>query len=308
MDHYLINFKRMQKTALIIGAGGQDGILLSDLLKTKNYRLVLVFRDQLNMSNKFELEEFILNKMPDEIYYFASENPSSQDEESSSIKSFNTNLILLINLFEAVLNLKIQTKIFYASTSHIFFGNQNINLSEESIPEPISIYGLTKFYATHACQYYRKNKNLYISTGILFNHESKYRKENFVSKKITLAIKKILKKEINKLELGNIDVHLDWGYAPDFVEAMYKIMQLNYSSDFIISTNETHSLREFIDIAFSHVGLNYLDYININNSIVKRTNNHKIGNNSKLLNSINWCPSVTFKQMVEKLVDDELLN
>ena len=148
----------MQKTALIIGAGGQDGILLNDLLKTKRYRIVLVFRDQLNMSNKFQLEEFILNKMPDEIYYFASENPSSQDEESASIKSFNTNLILLINLFEAVLNLKIQTKIFYASTSHIFFGNQNINLSEESIPEPISIYGLTKFYATHACQYYRKNK------------------------------------------------------------------------------------------------------------------------------------------------------
>ena len=298
----------MQKTALIIGAGGQDGILLTELLKTKNYRLVLVFRDQLNMSNKFELEEFIVNKIPDEIYYLASENPSSQDEESSDIKSFNTNLIFLINLFEALLNLKIQTKIFYASTSHIFFGNQNINQSEESTPEPVSIYGLTKFYATHACGYYRKNKNLFISTGILFNHESKYRKENFVSKKITLAIKKILNKEIDTLELGNIDVQLDWGYAPDFVEAIYKIMQLKYSSDFIISTNETHSLREFLDIAFSHVGLNYLDYININNSIVKRTNYHKIGNNSKLLNSINWRPSVNFKKMVEKLVDDELFN
>jgi len=308
MDHNLINFKRMQKTALIIGAGGQDGILLTELLKTKNYRLVLVFRDQLNMSNKFELEEFIVNKIPDEIYYLASENPSSQDEESSDIKSFNTNLIFLINLFEALLNLKIQTKIFYASTSHIFFGNQNINQSEESTPEPVSIYGLTKFYATHACGYYRKNKNLFISTGILFNHESKYRKENFVSKKITLAIKKILNKEIDTLELGNIDVQLDWGYAPDFVEAIYKIMQLKYSSDFIISTNETHSLREFLDIAFSHVGLNYLDYININNSIVKRTNYHKIGNNSKLLNSINWRPSVNFKKMVEKLVDDELFN
>lgn len=298
----------MQKTALIIGAGGQDGILLTELLKTKNYRLVLVFRDQLNMSNKFELEEFIVNKIPDEIYYLASENPSSQDEESSDIKSFNTNLIFLINLFEALLNLKIQTKIFYASTSHIFFGNQNINQSEESTPEPVSIYGLTKFYATHACGYYRKNKNLFISTGILFNHESKYRKENFVSKKITLAIKKILNKEIDTLELGNIDVQLDWGYAPDFVEAIYKIMQLKYSSDFIISTNETHSLREFLEIAFSHVGLNYLDYININNSIVKRTNYHKIGNNSKLLNSINWRPSVNFKKMVEKLVDDELFN
>jgi GDPmannose 4,6-dehydratase len=308
MDHNLINFKRMQKTALIIGAGGQDGILLTELLKTKNYRLVLVFRDQLNMSNKFELEEFIVNKIPDEIYYLASENPSSQDEESSDIKSFNTNLIFLINLFEALLNLKIQTKIFYASTSHIFFGNQNINQSEESTPEPVSIYGLTKFYATHACGYYRKNKNLFISTGILFNHESKYRKENFVSKKITLAIKKILNKEIDTLELGNIDVQLDWGYAPDFVEAIYKIMQLKYSSDFIISTNETHSLREFLEIAFSHVGLNYLDYININNSIVKRTNYHKIGNNSKLLNSINWRPSVNFKKMVEKLVDDELFN
>jgi|688.fasta_scaffold17553_2 GDPmannose 4,6-dehydratase len=298
----------MQKTALIIGAGGQDGILLSELLKTKNYRLVLVFKDQLNMSDKFEIEEFIVNNMSDEIYYFASENPSSQDEESSSIKSFNTNLIFLINLFEAVINLKIQTKIFYASTSHIFSGNQSLNQTEESIAEPISLYGLTKFYATHACGYYRKNKNIYISTGILFNHESKYRKESFVSKKITLGIKKILNKEISKLELGDIDIQIDWGYAPDFVEAMYKIMQLKYSSDFIISTNETHSLREFLDIAFSHVGLNYLDYININNSIVKRTNNHKIGNNSKLIKSINWSPSVNFKQMVEKLVDDELFN
>jgi len=306
MDHYLINFKRMQKTALIIGAGGQDGILLCDLLKTMNYRIVPVFRGQLNMSNKFELEEFMVNIMLDEIYYFASENPSSQDSESLFSKSLYTHLMYPILLFESVLSINNSIRIFYASTSHIFSGANGVKQTENSIHSPDSIYGLTKSCSFQCCKFFREKYGLFISSGILYNHESIYRKESFVSKKIINGLIRILNKEQSKIELGEIDNEIDWGYAPDYVKAMHAILQLDKAEDFIIATGELHTVREFLKIAFDFVGLNYENYIILTPSIITRNHLTRIGDSSKLRYKTKWKQSVSFKTMVETLVKEAL--
>jgi|LakMenEpi03Aug12_release.lakeMendotaPanAssembly.Ray.scaffolds.fasta_scaffold37743_3 GDPmannose 4,6-dehydratase len=298
---------KSKKNAIIIGAAGQDGILLTDLLKKMNYEVIPVFRDNLNFLNKNDLNNFLLEKDPNEIYYLASENPSSQDTEELFSKSLNTHLIYMVNLFETILLINKSIKIFCASTSHIFSGNDSINQTEDTNCEPDTIYGVTKLFSFTTCKYFREKYGLFISSGILYNHDSIYRKENFVSKKITKSIARIVKKELTFIELGDIDNKIDWGYAPDFVRAMHAILQLDTASDFIISTGEKHTVREFLKIAFAHVGLNYENHIKINQSIIKKKHHNRCGDNSKLKLKTNWAPTKSFQQMVQHLVDEELI-
>jgi GDPmannose 4,6-dehydratase len=173
--------------------------------------------------------------------------------------------------------------------------------------KPNCPYSISKIAASNACKMYRENYNIFASVGILFNHESYYRKNNFISKKITTTIIDILKGNKNELLIGNINAIVDWGYAEDFVNAMHLILELDDPDDFIVATGNKNSIKDFLFYAFNYVGLNYLDYVKTNSNFLTRKNTFRIGDPTKLKKLTGWEPTVSFMQMVSLLIEKELI-
>lgn len=298
------------KKAIIVGSKGQDGKLLSNFLRKKLYNVIELHKSNFDINKFIDVENLIQTELPDEVYFLAAFHNSSEDLLISRTdlfnQSFQTNTLALINFLESIKNHSIQTKLFYASSSLIYDSNE-INLINENSPiNPNCPYSISKVAASNACKMYRENFNVYASVGILFNHESFYRKKNFISKKISTTIIDILKGETNEIIIGNINAIVDWGYAEDFVNAMYLILQLDKPDDFIIATGIKSTIKEYLFYAFNHVGLNYLDYIRSNTDFLTRKNTVRIGDNSKLKRLTGWEPSVSFREMVTLLVEEEL--
>ncbi|MFC1595715.1 GDP-mannose 4,6-dehydratase [Candidatus Margulisiibacteriota bacterium] len=309
------------KKALIIGCNGQDGILLEKNLIEKNYQIYGIDIDtikgfELDNKNKLDISIFddvklIVSKLkPDEIYYLAAYHHSSQDKLSENnielfSKSFSVNNFSLVNFLEAVRLYSSHTKLFYAASSHIFGQADTVPQDENTAINPDNIYGVTKASGVYTCRYYRKNYALFASTGILYNHESSLRSPGFVSKKIIRGAVQIKKGMQDRIELGSLESEIDWGYAPDYVEAMFNILQVNCSDDFIIATGIKHTVKDFVEITFNYLDLDWNQYITINNNIVSNRKHALIGNAEKLRNKCGWKPSVNFKQMIKKLLEEE---
>jgi GDPmannose 4,6-dehydratase len=155
-------------------------------------------------------------------------------------------------------------------------------------------------------RFYREYKKIFACSGILFNHESPLRSENYLSKKITSYIAKLDDNTSEKLSLGGLNIAVDWGYAPDYVDAIWRVMQTEYPDDFIISTGVKKTIKDFVKTAFEHVNLDYRDYIFIDSNVLNRKNNIRIGSPQKLIKTTGWSPSINFEEMVRKLVDNEL--
>ena len=282
-------------TALIIGSAGQDGTLLGHHLRGLGYEVRGVTRGA---------------PMPavddiDEIYYLAAFHHSSEDPpvEPGELfeKSVEIHVTNLVRYLEAIRTRK--ARLFYASSS-LVFGDVSESPQTETTPlRPTEPYGITKATGMQICRYYRQAHGVHASVGILYNHESPLRAEKFVSKKIVKAARAIARGSRDRLVLGDLSARIDWGYAPDFVDAMHRIVARDAADDFIVATGEPHSVREFVELAFARVGLDWQAHVEENRAVITRPPHARVGDASKLVRATGWRPTTSFTAMVHALMD-----
>ena len=317
--------------ALITGITGQDGAYLSEFLLSKNYEvhgivrrsssfntgridhliskhasdgnLQLYYSDLLDSSSITNL----INKIqPDEIY-----NLGAQSHVAVSFQNpiLTTQLGTLgsITILEAVRHLDKKVKFYQASSSEMFGGTSKLLLDENSLFNPKSPYGASKVFAHDITKIYRESYNVFGVNGILFNHESPLRGETFVTRKISKAVGRIAAGIQSKLTLGNLDASRDWGYAKDYIEGMWMMMQHDYPDDWVLATGVTKTVRDFAEEAFTHANLNWEDYV-ITSEKYFRPNevDYLLGDSSKAREVLNWKPSVDFKGLVKIMVEHDI--
>jgi GDPmannose 4,6-dehydratase len=314
------------KKALIIGCNGQDGRLLYENLSQKGYHVTGVarpsqhgpahdWRTSLDISDREAVFDLIKKVGPDEIYYLAayhhsSENMPTQDNGELFNKSFQVHVLSLVNFLEGMRTYAKDSRLFYAASSHIF-GNPAIEPQDEQTPfSPKCIYGITKTAGIHTCRFYRNRDRLFVSTGILYNHESPYRKPIFVTRKIIDSAIRIKNKQQDKLVLGNLSAEVDWGYAPDYVDAFHRIVNAAAPDDFVIATGKKHSVRDFVEITFGYLGLDWKKCVEEDKNIIAKNVVSLVGDSQKLMRTTGWAPSVDLKAMIRLLLlaEGALLN
>lgn len=300
----------MTKKALIVGSGGQDGTLLTQLLTKCGYDVVGLRRNDLDILNPQKVIEFVNDQKPVEIYYLAAYHHSSENLPPSSGDMFRQSMDVhfygLVNFLDAIAKVSSAARLFFASSSHIFGAVETGMQTESTAYDPQSEYAITKVAGMRACQHYRRVGGVFASIGILYNHESSLRKSSFLSKKIAMAAARISKEGVGSLELADLGAEIDWGAAVDTVDAMHRILQVEKPSDYIVATGRMSSVREFAEIAFIYVGLDYKDYVVSKRNETLRNNYRRVGDYSKLKKDTGWSPSVSFEQMVNNLVQSEI--
>ena len=317
----------MDKTAIITGITGQDGSYLAELLLEKGYKVYGFKRrtssNSLGCSAHLEKEiEFIegdildlpsLSKTcklakADEFYNLAAQSHVGSSFEQPVYTAESTGIGVL-NCLEAIRNSGIHTKFYQASTSELFGGVAGEAFMTEASPfHPRSPYGVAKMFGYWITVNYRESYKMFTSNGILFNHESPRRGPNFVTRKISLGVAAIKAEQQEKLYLGNLDAKRDWGHAKDFVRGMWMMLQHNEPGDFILATGETHSVREFCEIAFEAGGLgDYQKYVEIDPRFYRPAEvDVLLGSCNKAYTSFGWKPEITFKTLVEEMVEHDL--
>jgi GDPmannose 4,6-dehydratase len=317
--------------ALITGITGQDGYYLSKLLLENGYevhgtirrsssfntgridsliskysedkKLNLHFSDLLDASSISNLIDKI---EPEEIYNLGAQSHVAVSF-SNPLYTSQTSVIGPITLLEAVKNSKRDIKYYQASSSEMFGGVNSSVLNEESLFYPKSPYAAGKMFAHNISKIYRESYGIFAANGILFNHESPLRGETFVTRKISKAVGRIAHNLQTKLTLGNLDASRDWGYAGDYVEAMFKIMQHDVPDDWVVATGETHTVREFVEKAFKHVNLDWEKFVQTDKKY-ERPNEveHLLGDASKIKKKLLWEPKVGFDELVTLMVDSDV--
>jgi GDPmannose 4,6-dehydratase len=297
------------KRVVVVGSAGQDGRLLRDRLLSEGCEVIGIARSgsEFNILERTEVFEFLRRSQPAEIYYLAAFHHSSQDKatlDSLALfqKSFEVHVAGLLNVLEAIRETSRATRLFYAASSHIFGDGVGPFQDEQTPLNPTSIYGITKAAGVHCCGFYRAEYGVFASAGILYNHESSYREEKFVSQKIIRGALRIRRGEQTKLILGDLSARIDWGFAPDFVDAMIRILALDRPENFVIATGETHSVLEFVQIVFGLLDLDWEKHVEEDRRLLGRTRLPMAGNASLLRARTGWRPSVTFPEMVSTLL------
>ena len=308
--------------ALICGVGGQDGAYLSRFLLAKGYEVVGASRDAMASSfsglkslgvrdkvlttsmaiNDFRSVLQTLDKyQPDEIYNLAGQSSVGLSFEQP-VETMESIAIGTLNMLEAVRFYGKSTRFYNAGSSECFGDIGEVPATEETPFKPRSPYAVAKATAHNLVANYREAYNLFACTGICFNHESPQRPERFVTQKIVRCAARIAAGSNEKLEMGNIDIQRDWGWAPEYVEAMWKMLQLKHPQDFVIATGRTVSLEYFIEYAFKHFGLNYKDYLSVNTSLYRPTDIH-IGsaNPSKANKLLGWQAQVRVEEVIDNM-------
>lgn len=322
------------KKALITGITGQDGSYLAELLLEKGYKVhgiirrsssfntgriehlyqdfhvndARVFLHYGDLADGSALSRLLEKIQPDEIYNLAAQ---SHVRVSFDIPEYTADVVALgtIRILDAIKETEIKTKFYQASTSELYGKVVETPQTEKTPFYPRSPYACAKLYSYWITVNYRESYDMYACNGILFNHESPRRGETFVTKKITHAIARILKKEQDKLYLGNLDAKRDWGYAKDYVEAMWLMLQQDKAEDYVIATGETHSVREFLDEAFGLVGLDWKKYVEIDPRYYRPAEvDLLLGNPAKAKEKLGWKPKTTFKELVKIMLEYDLNN
>jgi GDPmannose 4,6-dehydratase len=321
----------MAKKALITGITGQDGSYLGEFLLAKGYEVHGLIRrastfntsriDHLyvdphepearfflhygDLSDSGQLSHLIYNIQPDEIYHLAAQ---SHVRVSFDMPEYTGDIsgLGVIRLLEAVRRSGIKTRFYQASSSELY-GSSPPPQNEETPMRPQSPYAAAKLYAYWMVRNYRDAYGLFAANGILFNHESPRRGETFVTRKITRAVARIKLGLQQKLYLGNLEAHRDWGYAPDFVEAMWLMLQQDTPEDLVIATGEAHSVREFLEAAFSYKDLDWREFVEIDPRYFRPTEvDFLLGDATKARQLLGWQPRVTFRELVRIMVDADL--
>jgi len=320
------------KKALITGISGQDGSYLADLLLAKGYEVhgiirrastfntslidhlyadahingVRMFLHYGDLSDSVNLVKLLYELRPDEIYHLGAQ---SHVRVSFKIPEYTSDVtgVGTIRILEAIGKTRVQSRFYQASSSEMFGKVQAVPQDEGTPFWPRSPYGVAKVFSYWATVNYRESYGLHASNGILFNHESPRRGETFVTRKISRAVAAIKHGLQRELFLGNLDAKRDWGYAPEYVEGMWRILQQDESNDFVLATGETHSVREFVEEAFAHVDLDWKEYVKHDPRYERPAEvDLLIGDASKAKKFLGWEPKVRFKELVRIMVDADM--
>ena len=315
----------MAKVALITGITGQDGSYLAEFLLEKSYevhgtmrrtsapntkridhlkeKIGLHFSDLSDLSSLLRLIESI---KPDEVYNLAAQSFVGESW-NQPILTADLTAVGVTRILEAIRAINRKIKFYQASSSEMFGKVHAVPQNEETPFYPRSPYGVAKVYGHCITVNYRESYDMYACSGILFNHESPRRGIEFVTRKITDAVARIKLKMQDKLYLGNLDSKRDWGYAGDYVKAMWLMLQQEQADDYVIATGETHSVREFCEIAFKHAGLNYEDYVEIEPRFLRPAEvDLLLGEPKKAINKLGWKLKTSFNELVAMMVDADL--
>jgi GDPmannose 4,6-dehydratase len=317
----------MSKVALITGINGQDGSYLAELLLEKGYEVhgtlkrnsvaenqtarIQVYdqiKDNLiyaDMTDLASLYRVLAKVQPDEIYNLAAQS-HVRISFDQPVYTANTVGIGTLNLLEAALSTCKNAKIYQASSSEMF-GNSidEDKFQRETTPmHPVSPYGCAKVFGYNITRNYRNSYGMFVSNGILFNHESPRRGTNFVTNKVVKEAVKIFYGQSTELRLGNLEATRDWGHAKDYVEAMWRILQLEEADDFVCATGVSHSVKELCEYVFAKLGLNYEDYIKLDIKFLRPEELTDLkGDPSKLMKVTGWKPTYTFETMLDEMIE-----
>lgn len=313
------------KSALITGITGQDGSYLAELLlqkgykvyglrrrtSTPNYENVEHIRKEIewisgDLTDLASLLQAVQTSLPDEVYNLAAQS----FVETSWPQPLLTGQITALgvtNMLEAVRMARPFAKFYQASSSEMFGKVVETPQTERTPFYPRSPYGVSKAYGHWITVNYRESFDLFASSGILFNHESPRRGVEFVSRKVTDAVARIKLGMQNELRMGNLDAKRDWGFAGDFVKAMWLMLQQDTPDDYVISTGELHTVRELLEVAFSYVGLNYMDYVVMDPKFIRPAEvDLLLGDCSKAKENLGWRQEVSFKKMIQMMVEADM--
>ncbi|MFN2427099.1 MAG: GDP-mannose 4,6-dehydratase [Candidatus Binatia bacterium] len=323
----------MPKRAFITGVTGQDGSYLADLLLEKGYevhglvrRSSVTTRPRLDhllqktdhpaagrfflhsgdITDGLRLRDLLDSIAPDEVYNLAAQSHVrvSFDEPAFTVE---VDAVGAMNVLEAVRRMKKPARFYQASSSEMFGKAQAVPQREDTPFHPRSPYGCAKAFAHYQTVNYREAYGLFACSGILFNHESPRRGESFVTRKITLAAARIKAGLQHKLQLGNLDAKRDWGYAPDYVEAMWRMLQHDTPDDFVIATGETHSVREFLEETFSCVGLDWTKHVEIDPRLARPSEVELLlGDCTKAREVLGWKPGATFARLAQIMMEADM--
>ena len=321
MTRALLSHSKMKK-ALIIGVSGQDGAYLAELLLKKGYEVYGTSRDHevgafrnlqiLGIKEKIRLMSMVTSDFrsvltalqkadADEIYNLAGQTSVGMSF-AYPVETFDSIMIGTMNLLECIRLLGKPVKFYNAGSSEVF-GNTPQPATEETPFHPRSPYATAKAAAHYAVANYREAYGLFACTGILFNHESPLRPTRFVTQKIVTTAIRIANGSKERLKLGNLDIYRDWGWAPDYVDAMWRILQQDVPDDFVIATGQMHSLKKFVAKAFDNVGLNAWEHVDSDPGLLRPSDiARSCGDPSKASNRLSWRAKTNFEQIVEKLI------
>jgi GDPmannose 4,6-dehydratase len=315
----------MQKTALITGITGQDGSYLAEFLlekgynvfgmvrrsSTENFERIVQIRDKVTLVQADLLDQMSLitaigDSQPDEIYNLAAQSfvPTSW---TKPVLTAQFTALGVTRMLEAMRLTKPDARFYQASSSEMFGKVAEVPQTENTPFHPRSPYGVAKVYGHFITVNYRESYDLYACSGILFNHESPRRGYEFVTRKVTDGVARIKLGLADEIRMGNLDAKRDWGYAEDYVRMMWMMLQQDEPDDYVICSGETHSVEELVRIAFEHVGLNWKDYVKIDQRFVRPAEvDLLIGDASKAKEKLGWEPRVSFSEMIKMMIENDL--
>jgi GDPmannose 4,6-dehydratase len=313
------------KKALITGITGQDGSYLAELLLAKGYEVSGIVRrlstpnferighilDKIklydaDMSDEFSLLKAVEKSQPDEVYNLAAQSFVATSW-AQSVLTGNLTALSVTRMLEACLTVNPKIRFYQASSSEMFGKVVRTPQNEDTPFYPRSPYAVAKVYGHYATINYRESYGMYAVSGILFNHESPRRGVEFVTRKITDGVARIKAGKQDKLRLGNLDAKRDWGYAKDYVKAMWLMLQQDKAEEYVVATGETHSVKEFCELAFARAGLNWQDYVVTDERFMRPAEvDYLIGDYTKAKQKLGWQPETSFKELVHLMVDADL--
>lgn len=317
-----------QKRALITGITGQDGAYLAKFLVEKGYKVFGAYRRSstrnfwrlhyldvkkdiellpVDLIDQTSIHQAIKDAQPDEVYNLAAQSFVG-DSFSEPIATAEISGIGVVRCLDAIRQINPKIKFYQASTSEMFGNSSNTKQDEETPFQPASPYAAAKLYGHSIVRHYRTAHSIHASSGILFNHESPIRGVDFVTKKITDSVARIKLGTSEYVALGNLEAKRDWGFAGDYVKAMWLMLQQKEADDYVIATGECHTVREFCEVAFSHVGLDYKKYVRQDKAFYRAHEvNYLQGDSSKAQRVLGWKPNETgFEALVKMMVDADL--
>ncbi len=319
----------MKKIAFVTGILGQDGCYLAQLLLNKGYQVYGLMRRYTNpnyenpnylgitdqvefvsgdMTDEASMINIIKSIRPDEVYNLAAQSFVGSSWDQATLTT-NVNSLGVLYLLNAIKNYVPNARFYQASTSEMFGNSHDHGIQTEDTPfHPRSPYAISKLYAHWITVNYRESYNLFCSSGILFNHESPIRGIEFVTRKISDGVARIKLGRTTEIRLGNLDSERDWGFAGDYVDAMWRMLQQENPDNFIVSTGENHSIRDFLDIAFHHVGIpDWQPYVKIDPRYKRPAELFSLrGQSDKARKVLGWKPMIEFKTLVEMMVDADI--
>jgi GDPmannose 4,6-dehydratase len=304
------------KTCLVIGASGQDGTFLVDLLARRGDKVIGVDQnkiwsapaenwDAVDILKKEQVLSLVKRTQPAECYYLPAFHHSAEDASLSSgdpqlfERSYAIHVRGLIHFLHAIAQSSKHTRLFYAASSHVF-GSPSIQPQDESTPlNPENVYGITKTMGIHCCRHFRLDLGVFAAAGILYNHESRLRPVRFLSQKIVRGVLAFQKDQSKRLVLGDLNAVVDWGYAGDYAEAMTRILGHTAPEDFVVATGEPHTVGEFLQIACEIAGVEWRECAVTDASLLKKKTVRLVGDSGKLRRLTGWQPQVSFHEMIE---------